>query len=107
MRIRTVVGGESRRMESASAGDARQNRGYAQWPRTDKLKSMSSELHNLNRIGTPPPGRSIHRRRAQIEAEIGDEDAASSSNALVVSIIVCGTVVVIGLAIGWLVWLVM
>ncbi len=66
---------------------------------------MCSEMHNLNRIGTPPPGRSIHKRRAQIEAEAGDEGAASSSNALLLSIIVCGGVVVVGLAIGWLVWL--
>ena len=59
----------------------------------------------LNQVGMPPPGRSIHRRRAQLEAEAAErgETQASSSNELVVSIITFGGVLAAGLALAWLV----
>jgi hypothetical protein len=66
---------------------------------------MSSEAPQLNQIGTPPPGRTIHRRRAQLEAEAIERGEApqTSGNQLIVSIIACGVVVAIGLLVAWLV----
>ena len=59
----------------------------------------------LNQVGMPPPGRSIHKRRAQLEAEAAEqgEGPASSGNALVVSIISFVSVLAVGLALAWLV----
>ena len=66
---------------------------------------MSVEPPVLNQVGMPPPGRSIHRRRAQLEAEAAEqgETPASSSNELVVSIMTCVGVLAVGLAVAWLV----
>jgi len=68
---------------------------------------MSTELPMLNKVGMPPPGRSIHRRRAQIEAEAaerGETTVVDSRRQLVLSIIAFGAVLAIGLVAIWLVF---
>ena len=66
---------------------------------------MNVEPPTLNQVGMPPPGRSIHKRRAQLEAESAEhgETPAISGNELLVSIITCGGVLAVGLALAWLV----
>ena len=68
---------------------------------------MSLEAPKLNQVGLPPPGRTIHRRRADMEAEAeaaGDgEGFAASWNPILLSALACGAVVAVGLALAWLV----
>jgi hypothetical protein len=58
----------------------------------------------LNKVGMPPPTRSIQRRRrdADADAEAG-ERSADSGNQLIVSIIAFGVMLVLGLLLAWLV----
>ena len=65
------------------------------------MVNMSSETHPRNQVGTPPPGRSIHKRRKDIEPEQGAEE--SLGNPLIVSIIAFGAVLALGLVVAWLV----
>jgi hypothetical protein len=55
----------------------------------------------LNQVGMPPPGRTIQRRRRDMEAEEGAD--TPSGNPLVLSIIAFVTVLALGLAVAWLV----
>ena len=66
---------------------------------------MSAQQPTLNQIGMPPPGRSIHKRRAQLEAEAAAHGEAPErdGNPLVVSLIAFGSVLAAGLAVAWLV----
>ena len=66
---------------------------------------MSSENPGFNRIGMPPPGRTVHRRRAQLEAEAEErgEGPIDSRRQLVVSMISFGVVLAIGLLLAWIV----
>jgi hypothetical protein len=59
----------------------------------------------LNQVGTPPPGRTIHRRRAQIdtEAEAAGDGPVDSRRQLILSMIACGAVLAVGLLLAWLV----
>lgn len=74
-------------------------------PPPDKIMGMSSQSPQLNRVGMPPPGRTIHRRRAQLEEEAiaAGEGPADSRRQLILSIIACGGVLVLGLLVAWLV----
>ncbi|HEV2295462.1 MAG TPA: hypothetical protein VGR35_16555 [Tepidisphaeraceae bacterium] len=63
-------------------------------------------MPRLNQIGVPPPGRSIHKRRAQLDvatAAGGEEPAADLSKQLVLSIVVFGGVLLAGVMLAWLV----
>jgi hypothetical protein len=66
---------------------------------------MSSQTPPYNQIGMPPPGRTIHRRRAQLEAEAAErgEGPIDSRRQLVVSMITFGVVLAIGLLLAWVV----
>ena len=55
----------------------------------------------LNEVGMPPVGRTIHRRRKDVEAE--QELEAPSGNPLVLSIVAFVVVLALGLALAWLV----
>jgi len=66
---------------------------------------MSSETSGLNRVGMPPAGRTIHRRRALLEAEAEErgEGPIDSRRQLVVSMISFGVVLAVGLLLAWIV----
>ncbi len=66
---------------------------------------MSPENSKLNQVGMPPPGRTIHRRRAQLEAEAAADGQGQigSGNGLLLSIMAFGVVVILGLLLAWLV----
>ena len=55
----------------------------------------------LNEVGMPPVGRTIQRRRKDVEAE--QELEAPSGNPLVLSIVAFVVVLALGLALAWLV----
>jgi hypothetical protein len=55
----------------------------------------------LNQVGMPPAGRSVQRRRMDVEAE--QEHEGSLGNPLVVSIVAFVVVLALGLALAWLV----
>lgn len=66
---------------------------------------MTPQTPRLNQIGMPPLRRSIHRRRAELEAEAAarGEGPAESRDQLILSIIAFGVVLLVGLALAWLV----
>jgi hypothetical protein len=70
---------------------------------------MSTEHPTLNRVGMPPAGRTIQRRRAELEAEAAERGDAPANlgNPLIVSIISCVAVLAAGALVTWIVaWLV-
>lgn len=66
---------------------------------------MGSELPQRNQVGMPPPGRSIHRRRAEQGAEAGENgnEPADARTQLLMSVGAFTVVLLLGLLLAWLV----